>query len=250
MEKFLLFLSILFTVPAAYKVSASSGSIELDDFSFNKIINAFSASLVKFDVAFPYGDKHDAFVAVAKEATDVSELVVAEVGVKDYGEKDNEQLARKYGATKENFPVVKLFLKGNEEPITFDDSQGFTTDQLRRFVRQNTGIYLSLPGCIRDLDMLAIEFMKSAKEERSNVLKKVEVSLKELAKENANTGKIYKTIMEKILEKGDEFVKSENQRIKKVMSGKLSDEKKQEMGHRLNILQSFQLHEVQYKDEL
>lgn len=179
-RKFLLVLSILIGIPAVYKVSASSGSIELDEVSFDKIINTFSASLVKFDVAFPYGDKHDAFVAIAKEAKDVKELVIAEVGVKDYGEKENSELAKKYGATKDNFPVVKLFLKGQIDPITFDDSQGFTTDQLRRFIRQNTGIYLNLPGCVRELDMLAIEFMKSEKDKRKDVLKKTEDALKVL----------------------------------------------------------------------
>lgn len=56
--------------------------------------------------------------------------------------------------------------------------------------------------------------------------------------------------MEKILSKGDEFVKTENDRVKKVMSGKLSDEKKRDMAQRMNILQSFQLHEIKYKDEL
>ncbi|CAH4033855.1 protein windbeutel [Pieris brassicae] len=249
-RKISLLLSIFITIPAVYKVSASSGSIELDEISFDKIINTFSASLVKFDVAFPYGDKHDAFVAIAKEAKDVKELVIAEVGVKDYGEKENAELANKYGATKDTFPVVKLFLKGQNEPITFDDSQGFTTDQLRRFVRQNTGIYLSLPGCVRELDMLAIEFMKAKKDKRNDVLKKTEDALKVFGSENKNTAKIYKTIMDKVLSKGDDFVKTENDRVKKVMSGKLSDEKKLDMAQRLNILQSFQLHEIQYKDEL
>ncbi|CAK1541745.1 unnamed protein product [Leptosia nina] len=246
---FSILISIILTIPGAYKVSASSGSIELDEISFDKIINTFSASLVKFDVAFPYGEKHDAFIAVAKEAKDVKDLVIAEVGVKDYGEKENSELAQKYGATKENFPIVKLFTKGKSEPITFDDSQGFTTEQLRRFVRQNTGIYLNLPGCIRELDMLAIEFMKSDKKDRKHVLKKTEDTLKALT-QNENTGKIYKIIMEKISEKGDDFVKTENERVKKLISGKLSDEKKRDMALRLNILQSFQLHEIKYKDEL
>lgn len=180
MQRILLFLCIAFTAPPAYQASSSSGSVELDELSFNKITSKFDASLIKFDVAFPYGDKHDAFVTIAKEAKDVDELLVAEVGVKDYGEKDNEALARKYGATKDNFPVVKLFVKGQSEPIPFDDSKGFTTDDLRRFIREKTGLYLSLPGCVRQLDQLAIKFMKTDKD-RKNVLKEVEDALKGVA---------------------------------------------------------------------
>ncbi|CAH2986185.1 unnamed protein product [Chilo suppressalis] len=237
----LLFLSISLIVPSTYQAATSHGSVELDEYSFDKITGKFEASLIKFDVAFPYGDKHDAFVALAKDAKDVDELLVAEVGVKDYGEKDNEELAKKYGATKDNFPVVKLFVKGKTEPIAFDDIKGFTSDELRRFVRENTGLYLSLPGCVRELDKLATKFIKAKTDERKKLFAKTEEVLTNLREKDTVSGKIYKTIMEKVLEKGDDFVKSENDRVKKLLSGKISEEKKKELGMRLNILQSFQI---------
>lgn len=54
--------------------------------------------------------------------------------------------------------------------------------------------------------------------------------------------------MEKILEKGDGFVNLETERVKKLRSGKVSDEKKKELGIRLNILQTFQLFDIKGKD--
>ena len=174
----LLFTSVLI-VSFAYQASTTSGTVELDEFNFDKITNKFEASLIKFDVAFPYGDKHDAFVALAKDSADVEDLLIAEVGVKDYGEKDNEALAKKYGAVKDNFPVVKLFIKGKSEPIPFNDAKGFTSDELRRFVRENSGLYLNLPGCVKEFDKLAIQFMKSKKDDRKKVLKKTEELLKD-----------------------------------------------------------------------
>lgn len=174
-------LSISFTLSVIlHIVSAESGSVELNEYTFDKIVNKFDATLVKFDVAFPFGDKHDAFVALAKEAKDVDELLFAEVGIKDYGERENEELGKKYGATKDTFPVVKLFLKGKNEPITFDDSKGFTSDNLRRFVRDYSGIYLSLPGCIRNLDVLAIKFQTANKDDREKILKETETVLEKL----------------------------------------------------------------------
>lgn len=176
MRSYLISVCVICVIPFAHQstTTSPSGSVNLDELSFSKVTNKFKASLVKFDVAYPYGDKHDAFVAVAKDARDVDDLLLAEIGVKDYGEKENEALAKKYGATKDNFPIVKLFLKGKSEPLTFDDSKGFTSDQLRRFVRENTGIYLSLPGCVRELDILAIKFMKSTKDSKEKILKEVE----------------------------------------------------------------------------
>ncbi|XP_023946027.1 endoplasmic reticulum resident protein 29 [Bicyclus anynana] len=231
-------------------VSADKGSVELSEYTFDKIVSKFDAALVKFDVAFPFGDKHDAFVALAQEAKELDELLFAEVGIKDYGERENEILGLKYGATKESFPVVKLFLKGKNEPISFDETKGFTSEELRRFVRDNSGIYLSLPGCIRDLDTLAIKFQNSAKEEREKILKETENVVEKLDTQDAATGKIYKTIMQKVLEKGDEFIGTEINRINKLLTGKISNEKKKELASRINILQSFSFSSSNKKDEL
>lgn len=51
--------------------------------------------------------------------------------------------------------------------------------------------------------------------------------------------------MEKIIEKGDDFVQKEQERVKKIMSSKVSEEKKNELGIRINILQTFQLYDKQ-----
>lgn len=175
MQRYLLFLCFVFAAPSGYE--ATGGLVELDEISFKKIASKFKASLVKFDVAYPYGEKHEAFTAFAKETRDVDDLLVADVGVKDYGEKDNEALARRYGAHKDNFPAVRLFIREEEgEPTmkTFDESNGFTTDALRKFVIGNANLYLSSPGCVKELDKLANKFMKASKDQRKSVLKEVE----------------------------------------------------------------------------
>lgn len=54
--------------------------------------------------------------------------------------------------------------------------------------------------------------------------------------------------MEKILEKGDDFVKSETERVTKLRNSKVSADKKKELGVRLNILQTFQLFDIKGKE--
>lgn len=66
----------------------------------------------------------------------------------------------------------------------------------------------------------------------------------------AGNGKIYKTIMEKILEKGDDFIQTEITRVNKLLAGKISNEKKNELSQRINILKSFLLPLKNYKEEL
>lgn len=56
--------------------------------------------------------------------------------------------------------------------------------------------------------------------------------------------------MDKIIEKGDEFTKTEIERVKKLLSGKVSDEKKKELNIRLNILQAFQITNLKENDSV
>lgn len=60
-----------------------------------QILPKFQSTLVKFDVAYPYGPKHDEYVKFAESVANVDSLLIAEVGVKDYGEKDNADLANR-----------------------------------------------------------------------------------------------------------------------------------------------------------
>ncbi|KAL4703510.1 hypothetical protein ACJJTC_018094 [Scirpophaga incertulas] len=243
--RLLLFLCIF--IPTTYQTAASLGPIELDELSFDKVIRKFDAAIVKFDVAFPYDDMHDAFVALAKDAKDVDELLVATVGVKDYGDKENKKLAKKYGATKVNFPIVKLFIKGKEDPLKFDDSIGVTTDALRRFIRKNTGLYLNLTGCIKELDELAIKFMNASEENRKIMLKVLEEAMDHGYK-NSTSGKIYKSIMVKVVEKGDDFLTLEHDRLTNILRDQVSKEQKKALGIRMNILQTFQEFDMKNED--
>jgi endoplasmic reticulum protein 29 len=56
----------LFLFSAAKEAAATNckGCTPLDSVSFDKLVNAFRVALVKFDVAYPYGDKHDEFAKV------------------------------------------------------------------------------------------------------------------------------------------------------------------------------------------
>lgn len=70
------------------------GCVELDELTFDRTLRRFpDGALVKFDVAYPYGDKHEQFAKFAAEVANASrtygpkaaaheDLLVAVVGVK------------------------------------------------------------------------------------------------------------------------------------------------------------------------
>ena len=84
---------------------------------------------VKFDVAYPYGDKHEEFGKFSQDAAEIEELFVGEVGIKDYGDKDNTDLAEKFNVQKDDYPVVILFEK--------DSSTGKLKDYRYNFFFKN-----------------------------------------------------------------------------------------------------------------
>lgn len=218
------------------------GCTPLDGLSFDKLIGKFPASLVKFDVAYPYGDAHEEFAKVSKEAMDVSDLFIGEVGVKDYADRDNEHLATRFEITKDDFPAVVLFVNDGKDVKHLKFTDEFKAENLKQFVQKNSGIYLPLAGCVGEFDDLAGRLVKfSSKDVQISVLEKAKVQLESL-EEGSKTRKqaeIYVKVMNKIIDSGVEFIKKEETRLKKIKAGKVTKEKKEEIEGRLNILKSF-----------
>lgn len=90
------------------------GCLELDEFTFDKILGKFSTVLVKFDIAFPYGKKHDEYAKFAEEISKMNydDLIVSVVGIKNYGDMTNNNLAERFYIN-DQLPEIKLFRNGN-----------------------------------------------------------------------------------------------------------------------------------------
>lgn len=225
--------------------SSTKGSLALDPWTFDKIRRSYDAVLVKFDTPYPHGEKQDQFAAIAEAARTVPELIVAEVAVKDYGEKENQELAEKYDVKKEDFPLLKLFVRDKEEPVSYA-GENFKADDIKKFIRENSGVYIGLSACVEKFDKLASEFIQAKAEHRNIILTKAEEMLDE-SKDNQEkkSGEVYVKLMKKIMEKGDELVEGESERLTRIQHSKLTKEKRDEMQARLNILQAFRV-----RDEL
>ncbi|KAK3751880.1 hypothetical protein RRG08_047153 [Elysia crispata] len=225
------------------------GSVSLNSGVFDKVIEKHKAVLVKFDETYPYGEKQDAFKEVAKTSVSQPDLLVAEVHVADYGEKDNQDLAERFGITKEAFPAYRLFTDGNSEKAKASFSgDALQADSIKNFIVKESGLWLGRPGCLEMFDKLVPEFIKASDDERASILSEAEKSAQDLTKDEEKlAADTYIKTMKKVLDKGNSFIKDEVTRVEKLRSGKVSDNKKKQLGDRLNILASFQLG---LKDEL
>jgi len=75
---------------------------------------------------------------------------VAVVGVKDNGDADNQDLAKRYGAEKENLPVI-VFLKYDKAKnktvdVVYPSSKEMKSDLIKKWIRKNSDLYLPVEG--------------------------------------------------------------------------------------------------------
>jgi len=227
------------------------GCTPLDTASFDKLLSKFKVSVVKFDVAYPYGDKHEEYAKFSLAAAEVEDLFVGEVGIKDYGDKDNTDLAERFKVKKEDFPVVILFKVFDNGKIAekhrFDGD--FKADNIKTFIRQKSGIYLPRPGCVEEFDNLADRLMTLTDSgSKGKIIVEAETIKENLNEDKAKKAEIYIKIMHKVVSEGEKFIEKETERVTKLLDGKVSESKKKQLEQRINILKSFARQKS--KDEL
>ena len=91
---------------------------------------------------------------MAVDVAEVDDVMVATVGIKDFGEKDNEELGKRFDARKDTFPVVVLFVKdGKTKKINefkFPASEDFKVANLKTTFRRLLA-FARMSGRIRSL---------------------------------------------------------------------------------------------------
>ncbi|CAL4251454.1 unnamed protein product, partial [Meganyctiphanes norvegica] len=171
-------------------------------------------------------------------------IISLKVGVKDYGDMENMDLQERFGVKKDDFPVVKLFVQGQSEPIDFEGE--FNEDNLKKFIRMHSEVYIGLENCLEKYDRIADKFISTKDEvERKKLLRDAEDEWDILKNpSDRKSAETYVKLMRRMREKGDEYVREEKARIDKLLKEKVSKEKKSELEGKINILRSF------VKDEL
>jgi len=228
------------------------GAVSLNSGTFDKILPKFKAVLVKFDKQYPYGEKQDEFKKVAESSQSQPDLLIADVPVQDYGDKDNSDLAERFSVKSDDFPEYRLFLNGKTEPVAYTGDEA-KADDIKKFIVKESGLWLGLPACIQEFDELVKEFLRAAagSDARTSVIAKAAALAEAITTDTPKRDRavVYVKTMQKIVENGDGYIKSELARVEKLSEGKVSERKKAQLKDRASILTSFQL-QLQMRDEL
>jgi len=157
------------------------------------MLGAFEYSLLKFDVGYPTGEKHKGFGAFALNSVSLSNLLAAEVRIKDYGDKANQDVAERFGVSTEKAGLPETILFKRQEGGKVEEvaryGGDYTMASLRLFLASKAGLSITMEGCIKELDQLAQMFSQAgSKEEREKILFSAESWAKEA--EDKETAKV------------------------------------------------------------
>jgi endoplasmic reticulum protein 29 len=214
------------------------GILKLDNTTFDRVIDGTKSVFVRLDKEYSYGDEHDAWKDFAAKVGDSSaEMLVCDVGVSEYGDKENSDLSDRYAIKTDDFPQYRLWLKSkasSTDPVLYTGEK--KSDAFLRFVQAEAGVWVGLPGQLKEFDELAKEFSKDA----AAATKKAEAAAAKASEKDADAAKYYVKVMTKASAASD-FIGKETERLQKMIDdGSVKPTKKEQFGRRLNILSSFQ----------
>jgi len=200
----------------------SKGVIEIDDVSFDRIVDGSHPVLVSFNEFGWKNPKDYEKVAAEFKGTNV---IVAKVD-----SKNNEDLKKKFNI--ESFPAIRFFAQGQtDSPLLYNGADN--PEDIIDFVR------VQLNPKLLELRTLATQFMNS-KSSRSNTLAAADAIVNGLDGANKEYAGYFVNSMKKIQEKGDDFVGTEKERLQGLVnSPSATDKKKNEFSKRLNVLNQF-----------
>eukprot|EP01084_Bolivina_argentea_P055588 101887_1 len=170
---------------------------------------------------------------VAAAFANEADVVVAKVDATE-----NSASGSKYDV--KGYPTIKFFPKGTDEVV--DYNSGRTAEAFVEFLNENAGTRRNLDGTLSrsagrfpELDTLANQYFTDAAA-RDDTLKELET----VCESRASECKYYLKYASKIADKGDDYVKTERDRLKNLSkSGSVQKEKRDNFIRRMNVLNGF-----------
>ena len=98
---------------AALATPYDYGMLKFDNTTLDRVVGHGTPAFVRIDKEYSYGDEHDAWKDfAAKVGGSSADMLVCDVGVSEYGDKENSDISERFSIKSEDFPQYRLWLKG------------------------------------------------------------------------------------------------------------------------------------------
>lgn len=165
---------------------------------------------------------------------------------------ENLALAEEMGAPRDFMhPLMYVIPAGRKQPVQYPSTKPFHARELSNFVAKHSSLHFQLPGQITVFDDISDEFMElhgdRHREARAALVKKAKQELEKLrapdGAEEGEAAQYYISVMEKVLNQGNNYIKKEIMRLTKLLGkDSVSSAKKRNLERHLNILHHFEAH--------
>jgi len=197
----------------------TSGVIELDEYTFDKIVDGSRTVLVQF---FEYSwNEVENLEKIGKEFASNKNVLIAKVNTK------NQKLVEKY-AVKE---TPALFLFTNTDQYELYSGNLFAGDII-------DFVALSTNSELRELKRIAEGYQQSKNQEKD--AERIKELVSQLPSQYADVGAYYQDTLARVQNQGDTYITNEIARLQKLSSNKyIKPEKAEEFEKRLRVLNAF-----------
>merc|ERR1719346_203605 len=148
----------LLSLTVSLALGADYNIVNLDNHTLSLLVGKDLPAFVRFDKDYAYGEKADAYKALAAAAVG-ADLIIGTVGISTYGEKQNQDLAELYGYKKpgkdleysdmdKEFPKFRFFPANGGKDI--DYTGAVTADAMTLFLKNEAKVYFGLKGTLKD----------------------------------------------------------------------------------------------------
>lgn len=156
---------------------------------------------------------------------------------------ENAKIARDLGLD-DNFKHPALFIipKDSTNHIQYPDNKPYHPHDLARFLAQYSTFYYHIPGTSKAFDRLSKDFIQTTDNtERANIVIKTKEALEKVLKEEEKDDlKYYVKVMEKVIEKGEDYLDQELDRLNNILKGsKLAKGSRNNIKSHVSVLQQF-----------
>jgi len=204
------------------------GVLDLDDKTWAKVIDGRHHVFVEF-----YEPECSECQDFSHELTMIGEELGAHNGLilAKVDGADSPELVKKFDV--KSYPTTIYLAKGSLEKTVYEGES--TSDAVIEFLTERAGG----AGTVESLKALVDDFMTTTAS-RPATQTKMGAAVKKLAGVEASYGAYYLKVAKKVAEKGDDFAKTEFERLQRmIISGSLRTEKEAEFKLRCNVLRVF-----------
>jgi len=198
------------------------GVIELDEKVFDLIVDGSKPVVVSFQ---EHGWKNPKDYENVVQEFDGQGIIFVKVDCAI-----NKELTQRFNI--ENYPSIRYFAKGQTtNPAIYSGPD--TSSDITDFIR------VQMNPKLNELKQLAVKFFAESSS-RKSILASAESIVNGLEAVDKEYANFFVNNMKKILEKGEQFVELEKERLGGLLGNKATTEKKkQEFSRRLNVLNAF-----------